>query len=322
MIPRVRPSPELLRLAAGQAGVLSTEQVTAFGLTRKPLDRLLAQEFGWQRLDTGIYLTSPGEPGWPAWAWGGVLIGGDRARLGGAAAGHLWGLGPEPSTIDVFVPEGAGRTSRSPWRFRRERPGLRRLSQGTPPRTTVEDTVLDLCGTLDEPAVVGLLTSAVQSRRTTPARILQRLEERGRLRHRPLLTGLLAEIREGAESPLEVAYLRDVERAHGLPRGIRQHRASGGRQVRDVVYAEFGLVVELDGRLGHEGMGRFRDMRRDNDALLRGEVTLRYGWSDVRGRCCPVAWQVGSILIRSGWNGIPSRCPSCRAVPIEELGVA
>ncbi len=320
MIPRQQPPADLLRLAALQAGVLSTEQVLGLGMTRKPLDRMLADRFGWQRMSNGLYLTVPGEVGWAASAWGGVLLGGPGARIGGSAATHLWGLSDQPDEVLVLVPDHRHRVPRQPWRFVRERPGLRRPSQGSPPRIGIEDAVLDRSAELADSAVVDLVTTAIQSRRTTATRLRRRLGERGRLRHRELLLALLADIGEGAESPLELAYLRDVERAHGLPRGTRQHRS--GRHVRDILYQQFGLVVELDGRLGHEGLGRFRDMRRDNGALLRGEMTLRYGWGDVRGRCCPVAWQVGSVLARLGWTGTPNRCLRCAAAPIEELGVA
>ena len=36
----------------------------------------------------------------------------------------------------------------------------------------------------------------------------------------------------------------------------------------DVDYEEYGLLVELDGRRGHDGAGRFRDMNRDNRHVL------------------------------------------------------
>lgn len=322
MIPRQSPSAELLQLAALQAGVLSTEQVAAFGLARTPVVRLLAGENGWQRMATGLYLLASGEPSWEAKAWGGVLLGGDRARLGGAAAGYLWGLRSEPAEIVVLVPHDRPRRARQSWRFVREHAGLRGPSQGSPPRIGIDDVVFDLCAELDEQEVIAMVTTAVQSRRTTARRLQRRLEQRTRLRHRRLLRNLLDDVGQGAESPLELAYLRDVERAHDLPRGVRQHRLTGGRQVRDILYEQYAVVVELDGRTGHEGLGRFRDMRRDNDALLRGEVTLRYGWSDVCGRSCAVAWQVASILAGQGWPGLPCRCPRCAFVPIEELGVA
>ncbi len=56
-------------------------------------------------------------------------------------------------------------------------------------------------------------------------------------------------------------------------------------------------------------------MRRDNAALLGGEVTLRYGWSDVTERPCEVAWQVAALLTRCGWQGMPVRCSWCRNLP-------
>jgi hypothetical protein len=59
-------------------------------------------------------------------------------------------------------------------------------------------------------------------------------------------------------------------------------RVRGNRVWRDLAYQRFGLYIELDGRLGHEGAEHaFRDMGRDNDAVLGGRLTLRYGWMAV-----------------------------------------
>ena len=74
-------------------------------------------------------------------------------------------------------------------------------------------------------------------------------------------------------------------------------------------------AVELDGRLGHTGMGRFRDMWRDNRTLLAGQPTLRYGTGDVAGAACEVAVQVAAVLSRLGWTGLPTRCRNCFRVP-------
>ena len=80
---------------------------------------------------------------------------------------------------------------------------------------------------------------------------------------------MLVDVAEGAQSPLELTYLRDVERAHGLPTGSRQVRVAGRRVIWvDVDYEEYSTRVELDGRLGHQGEGRFRDRRRDNGAVM------------------------------------------------------
>jgi hypothetical protein len=93
-------------------------------------------------------------------------------------------------------------------------------------------------------------------------------------------------------------------------RGRRQVRRTRSAR-NDVGYEEFGLIVELDGHLGHDGLGRFRDFRRDNAALTDGRVTLRYGWTDVTQEPCAIAIQVSEVLIRRGWPGLPTPCPHC-----------
>ena len=290
--------------------MLSTEQIAGQGLSRRAVERLVRQGH-WQRLDRSVYLTEAGAPSWPAQAWAGVLLGGDRARLAGTAAGFLHGLvTEEPLPITVLVPRTQVTRTRHPWWFRREVDGLRHpRSPGSPPRTTVEDTVLDLCDEGTASQVVGWVTAAVQARRTTPGQLRRALRGRRRVRHRQLLTELLADVAAGAESPLELRYLRDVERGHGLPASVRQDGRHAFR--RDVVYRRYGVVVELDGRLGHEGAGRFRDMWRDNVTALGGEVTLRYGSYDVAGRPCAVAGQVAAVLQQRGWDGWCARCPRC-----------
>ncbi|WP_375426247.1 hypothetical protein [uncultured Friedmanniella sp.] len=219
----------------------------------------------------------------------------------------------------MLVPLHQVNRSRGCWQFRREREGVRDLrSPGSPPRTTVEDTVLDLCDEGSAEQVVGWVTTAVQTRRTTPAALRRALRRRLRIRHRKLVSDLLADVAVGAESPLEVRYLRDAERAHGLPRGQRQD-SSTPEYSRDVVYHPYGLVVELDGRLGHTGMGRFRDMWRDNRTLLEGRPTLRYGTVDVVGSSCEVAVQVATALTRLGWTDPPTRCRRCFRVPDQSV---
>jgi hypothetical protein len=124
----------------------------------------------------------------------------------------------------------------------------------------------------------------------------------------------LGDLAAGAQSPLELRYLKDVERAHGLPPGVRQRRLAG-RTVRwiDVDLEEFGVRVELDGRVGHVEEGAFRDRVRDNAATVSGRATLRYGWVDVVGSPCAVAAEVAQVLRRRGWAGQLVACgPHCR----------
>ncbi len=126
---------------------------------------------------------------------------------------------------------------------------------------------------------------------------------------------MLEDVGDGAESPLEVRYLRDVERAHALPVGHRQVSISTGTR-SDVGYLNQFVLVELDGRLGHDGAAAWRDWSRDNKHALANHITLRYGWQDVVHRPCVVASQVADALIRGGWSGTPRRCRSCRKVSL------
>jgi very-short-patch-repair endonuclease len=122
-------------------------------------------------------------------------------------------------------------------------------------------------------------------------------------------------------SPLELTYLRDVERAHGLNALVKRQLPSRDlKAVRDVWYVDFGVVVELDGRLGHSGLGRFRDLNRDNLASLDGLLTLRFGAGDLHGRPCEVAAQVARGLQQRGWTGLATRCRHCRAMPDSDWG--
>lgn len=113
-------------------------------------------------------------------------------------------------------------------------------------------------------------------------------------------------------SELERIFRRDVERAHGLPTGRRQIRDE--YYCTDVEYLGT-LIIELDGRLGHEGLGRFRDMARDNHHLVHGRPTMRYGWPDVTEQPCEVARQIAAVLLRLGWAGPLLSCPRCRRMP-------
>jgi Transcriptional regulator, AbiEi antitoxin len=188
----MHPSPSLLSLAALQNGVVSRTQAFGLGLTREPLDRLVA-EGRWRRLDPGLFLVHDQPPDWLALAWGGLLLGGDASRLGGPSAGFLHGLNPEPDSIEVMVPWGSVLKSRGWWRFVRERPGVRSgRSVGEPPRLTLEDTVLDLTRHASEGEVIDLVTRAVQTRRTSPERLLRALQARSWLSHRRLMTCAMA----------------------------------------------------------------------------------------------------------------------------------
>jgi very-short-patch-repair endonuclease len=308
------------QLAEAQAGVVSREQIDLLGVSDGLRERLL-REGWWRSVTRGVYHTARSHPTWNGLAWAGLLIGGDGARLGPQASGFLHNLIDEaPQPVDVLVPAGRSARVGGAWHFSRERAGARSArSVGIPPHLTVEDTVLDLSATTSEAELVALVTKAVQGKRTTSRRLLEAMDARSRYKHRKLLADILGDVAAGVESPLEMKFLRQVERSHGLPRGSRQRSRCGLPYVSDVGYDEYRVLVELDGRTGHEGAARFRDMNRDNQFALIEWLTLRYGWYDVVNRPCLVAFQIADALVVRGWNGMPTRCFRCVNVPDVDL---
>ena len=185
------------------------------------------------------------------------------------------------------------------------------------PRTTVEDTVLDLIAaarTFED--AYGWISAAVGRRLTTPDLIGKALAERARIRWRAWITAALQDAADGVHSPLERHYVHGVERAHGLPAARRQakRRNGSGSRYLDNLYEQYGLCVELDGAAAHPAEGRWHDTRRDNANLVDGTETLRYGWPDATEHRCRTATEIAEVLARRGWKGTLRPCgPACAA---------
>src|ERR1700712_523701 len=310
---RLQVPPGLAQLAREQAGVVSRRQSAGFGLSPTVLARLVADGH-WGRLGSGGYLGPDVEPSWLGRVWAAVLIGGPGARVGGLTAARLLGLVDEQALpIEILIPFGR-RLANRPWLvFRQERDRVRAAStRAEPPRTRIEDTVLDLCAAGSEAACIDWVTKAVQRRLTSPQDLRAARPRRSRQPHPKFLSGVLTDVASGVHSTLEHHYLQDVERAHGLPTGSRQRRTTDSNEFVDVVYLGRTLVVELDGRIGHVGEGRFRDRRRDNRNVRQGLPTLRFGWHEITEDPCGVALEVAEVLIGLGWSGYPEKCSRCR----------
>jgi very-short-patch-repair endonuclease len=189
-----------------------------------------------------------------------------------------------------------------------------------PRRTTVEETVLDLTQsamTFDD--VCGWITRAVGRKLTNAKKLRKKAMERKKMRWRDEIGEILTAAGTGIHSPLEFRYLRDVERAHGLPESEHQrHVVIGGVSAyRDVYYAEYKVAVELDGRLAHPDEDRWRDTHRDVVSSAEGIETCRYGWRDVYVTTCETAIWQARVLRQHGWQGTPTPCsPSC---PVAEM---
>ncbi|SDS12015.1 type IV toxin-antitoxin system AbiEi family antitoxin domain-containing protein [Jiangella sp. DSM 45060] len=310
---------------ARQRGVISRAQALAAGLTAARL-RWLVESGRWQRVHAHTFATFTGPLPYEAQVWAAILRVGAGSVASHRTAAHLDGLCDDPGpVVHVTAPvERHVRTKIDGVRvhYAHRLPHTRHPSKN-PPRTRLDDTVLDLVDVASHPREAeGWVTAACQRRLTTPERLADALGRRKKIRWRPMTEAMLADVASGAQSPLELRHLRRVERAHGLPTGCRQHRLAGSRVIWiDVDYDDFRLRVELDGRVGHTGEGRFRDRHRDNRATVDGHATLRYGHADVFGDPCGVAAEHVRVLRARGWRGTPRACgPSCRVRPHDHQG--
>lgn len=302
------------RRAARQDDVVTLAQLHAIGLTPDVVGRAVAAG-SWQRLHRGVVVVHSGPIGWRTTARAALLRTGAGAHLSHAAAGHVLGyLERAPRVIDVSVPE-PRRVAPAPGIRVHRRRRLEGEIVARFPVTTRSSTVLDLvesARSTDE--AIAVVAAAVRSG-TWPEHVLAAADARVRLPRRGLLLEMLAVAADGAESPLELRYHRDVERRHGLPRSGRQGwERLDGRWIRsDVRYAQLGVRIELDGRFAHPGGRTDADTWRDNAvAIAHAELTLRYRWRHVAGDACATAAQVAQALVARGWRGTPRPCsPGC-----------
>jgi hypothetical protein len=308
--------PAALRdLADYQRGVVTRAQAIAAGMSDEVI-RSRLRLGRWQRIHRGVYATFSGEATRAAVLWAAVLAVGEGAALSHRSAAELWKLTDEPSeSVHVTVPasrrvcrpEGvvvhiSGRAARA------VHPVL------APPRTRVEETILDLvdgAGTVDE--VIGWVTRGLGRRLTVQEKLRAALAQRSRIRWRAALTQFLSADMAGVLSVLEYRYFHNVEQPHGLPARKRQVWFRQGRRsgYRDNLYERYGLVVELDGQIAHPAEEKWKDVRRDNIAVSWGLTTLRFGWRDVTLKPCETAAQVAAVLARRGYTGFHGCSPDC-----------
>jgi hypothetical protein len=305
-----------------QSGVVSWVQARDAGFTASDIDWRL-RSGRWRRLHRGAYATFTGDPSREAELWAALLRAGAGAVLSHETAAEVHGLVDKPSPmIHISVP-----AQRQPGRRRKIRGVIVHRSrclvpEWQPPwqlpRTSVEDTILDLVAaarTFDD--AYGWISRGVGRRLTSARSLSQALDARSRIRWRAWITVALQDAADGVHSPLERNYVYGVERAHGLPTARRQakRRHGSGTRYLDNLYEEFGLCVEVDGVAAHPPEGRWRDTRRDNANLAQGTETLRYGWPDVTENRCRTGTEVAAVLRRRGWKGTPRPCgPACQAL--------
>lgn len=244
-----------------------------------------------------------------------LMYAGERSALSHESVGRFWRLCREPDAIHLTVPYDRQVDHQERLAIHRSRTLTEVDIHPTfrPRRTTVERTVVDLLGSsMNADAALGLVADSFRDRMSSPDKLRLALERLTQTRWRRIVLDALPDLKEGAQSPLEVRDTK-LRRAHGLPSGTRQAcRLADGAEFLDLLIEEWQLHVELDGRFGHDrAQERWRDMKRDNRSEILQLRELRYGWADVIDRPCEVAIQQAVILRQQGWPGGFKRCPAC-----------
>lgn len=304
-----------------QRGIVDSPQTREVGISRSVVRHRL-HSGGWRRVHHGVYATFNGEVPREAKLWAAVRRAGPDAMLSHETAAEMHGLTDKAAAkIHLTVPHsrrpGQHRPIRGVVIHRSDHSRQQRLPPWQLPRTRIEDTVLDLIAaarTFDE--AYSWISRALSRDLTTSEMLADALAARKRFRWRAWLTEALADSGEGAHFPLEHRYVRDVERAHGLPTAQRQarRRIDGNTHYKDNLYEAYGVCVELDGAAYHPPEQMWRDKHRDNVNLASDDVrTYRFGWVDVTERACHSAAMVAASLRRNGWRGRPRACrrPGC-----------
>jgi hypothetical protein len=240
-----------------QQGVFTHAQARECGVSRGLL-RAHLDARRWQCVGRGIIVAHNGAIDDVTTMWTALLGCGPGALISHHSAGFLQQLvDTVPLEVHVTVPAVRKINARPGVSIHRTRNPLTRAVGLRLPQTSVEDAVLDLADQTARPdRVIALVVAAIAKRKTTAARMEAALQNRSHARWRELLRDILGDS-DGVESVLEFRYRRDVERAHGLPASRSQAVivVGGVEQRRDDVSDEWRVVVELDGRLGHVGVG-------------------------------------------------------------------
>jgi len=299
-----------------QDGVLSHAQLAAGGLTRADMIRMQRRK-EIVRVHPRVYVDHTGPLTWHQRAWAAVLYAAPAYVCGPSVEAPrterpmVPGMVPDPIHVAIdqtrrVVPQ----------------PGIviHRLTNlethaygGVPPRLKLEDNALATAhDARSEIDAIASLANVAGRAHVTAGSLRGALSRFPSLRRRAWIARIIDDLESGTSSVLEHGYLAKVERVHGLPRSERQTvRATPmGNQFRDVEYAAYGLVVELDGALGHD---TWRDQARDADRVLddlaaTGTVTARLRWHQVFETPCRTARSIARVLASRGWTDSPTPC--------------
>jgi very-short-patch-repair endonuclease len=289
---------QMAEVAGRQEGVIAHRQLVALGLSRKVIERLVADGH-LHRVYVGVYLVGHTAPAQHAAEMAALLAVGEGAVLSHRTAAVLLGLTEEsPPGIELTL---AGRTPS-------ERPGMvvhkassisasEVIRMGALLVTSPERTLLDLAPRLDGRPLRWAIEEARVRKLTTASRLRELIARhpgrRGVARLRLAVEELTGEPTV-TRSEIERRLL-DIVRGSGLPRPRANVRIYGWSV--DLHWPEQRLVAEADGFAYHGGREAFeRDRRKDAALQAAGLRVVRLSWRQVADEPMAVAALLGRLL--------------------------
>ena len=278
------------RFADRQHGVFSAKQAHTAGASPKVI-KWRVETGAWEVVARGVYRL-PGAPNtWRQRLWIALLVAGPGAAVAREAAAALRGVPGFPEgPVEVVAAHGM-KDHRLPFgKFYESRrlPASHVTIVDGIPVTTLERTLFDLAGAINEKRVDRAIENVLARRWTTVERlwdIWADLAAVGRPGIR-MMRKLLLKRGPGyvaRESELEIRFSELLD-ANGIDQPDWQidlgDEAFIGRV--DCIFRRAGLIVELDGRVGHVGpLDEARDAERDKRLRALGFRVRRFTWEDV-----------------------------------------
>lgn len=301
----MRDARDLARQAAGQHGLLTSDDLHRLGVTRHQRATLTSCGV-LRRVRKGLFVLAGAPETWEHLVLRACLSIGPHAVASHRSALRLWGLRRDDDRVEVTAP--MGRTQRIDGAVVHRSDDLEpmdvRCVDGLPV-TSVARTLCDAGAVLPERVVGWMIERAIGTRLVTQEELWQfrrRVGRQGRTGVGPLDRQLreLPATASDAESPPEISLAR-ILRDHGLPEPVPQYvvEVSGKRFRPDFAYPDARLVLEYDGYEAHIDPEQFaRDRWRQNLLMLGGWTVLRYTKEDLRLRSTWLAGQVRDALRR------------------------
>jgi len=278
------------RFADRQYGVFSAAQARSAGASPEVIRWRLETGF-WERLTRGVYRL-PGAPNtWKQRLWIALLVAGPGAVVAREAAAALWSVpGFAQGPIEILAAHGM-KDHRLPFgHFHESRslPAAHVAIIDGIPVTTLERTLFDLAGSINEKRVDRAIENALARRFTDTERLWSVWADLA-APHRPgmrVMRKLLIKRGPGyvaRESELEIRFTELLD-ANGIAQPAWQVDVGDDGFIGrvDCLFRRAGLVVELDGRIGHVGpLDEARDAERDKRLRALGFRVRRFTWEDV-----------------------------------------